>query len=223
MKKTFLAVALLVAMSTASKAQTNYISASSIQTTESVLTIDKTDRPAIASEYNIAPDALKDALKDAYKAKGIKLEKSKGLLVAKGVAIPEMGNGTYDLYFDVDSKSRSEKDKSVVKMAISSGYDNFIGPTMPEKFLPAKTYVASTVSPALHSQKLQADISAQNEAYAKAQKKYSDLIKEGEKLEKQRKSIEGDIATNKRDQDLQQKEIERQKAVMDQLKATEIK
>lgn len=216
-----MALALFAITATASKAQTvNIITNSTVQPTESTLNIEKTDRSAIAADYNMSEDAIKDALKEVFKSKGIKLEKSKGLLVAKAVSLQEMGNNTYDLYFSTDTKSRSEKDKSVLKVALSSGYDNFIGPANAETYLLAKNYIISSLSPSLYAEKKQVDITAQTDLITKAQKKYNDLLKENEKLEKQKKNLEGDMAENKRNQDLQLKEVERQKAVLDLLKST---
>ncbi|MBV4360077.1 hypothetical protein [Pinibacter aurantiacus] len=208
MKKQFFAILLCVAIATASRAQT----------TESTIKIDKTERSAISNEYNMSSDALKDALKESFKSKDIKLEKSKGLLLAKAVSIQEMGNNMYDVYFSVDPASRSEKDRSVLKMALSSGYDNFISPANADVYLAAKNYLAS-LSSSIYAEKKQVDISAQTESFTKAQRKYNDLVKESERLEKQRKNVEGDIAENKRTQDLQLKEMERQKAALDLLKS----
>ncbi len=223
MKKSIITLALFAAIATGATAQVNgSIQATAVQTTEGVLKIDKVERPAFLTEYNISTTVMEDALKNVFKSKGIKLEKSKGLWVAKAVAIPEMANGVYDLYFDI-SKASKDKEKSLVKMAMSSGYDNFINATMPEQQSSAKRYVSSSLSPLLHTQKLQADITSQTEAYSKAQKKYNDLLKEAEKLEKQKKSLEDDIVKNKRDQEMQLKEIERQKILVEQLKSTEIK
>ncbi|MDI3322710.1 hypothetical protein [Pinibacter soli] len=219
MKKHFLAIALCVAIASASVAQTSTNILAATQTTESTIKIDKTERSAIACEYNMTADALKDALKESFKAKGIKLEKSKGLLIAKGVSLQEMGNNTYDVYFEVDNKSRSEKDKSIGKMALSSGYDNFIDPTNTDTYLKAKNYILSSLNPSIYAEKKQVDISAQTDAYTKAQNKYNDLIKENEKLEKQRKNLEGDIAENKRTQEQQLKEVERLKTALDTLKS----
>lgn len=221
MKKLFTTLALCTIIAISSNAQTSGNPAtSSIQTSESTLKIEKADRSAIATGYNMSADALKDALKEVFKSKGIKLEKSKGLLIAKAVSLQEMGNNTYDLYFDVDSKGRSNKDESVIKMALSSGYDNFISPANADAYLLAKNYIISSLSPSIYAQKNQVDISAQNESFTKAQKKFNDLVNENEKLEKQRKNLEADIAENKRNQDLQLKEVEHQKAVLEQLKST---
>jgi len=209
MKKHLFAILLCIAVATASSAQT----------TESTIKIDKTERSAISSEYNMSPDQLKDALKESFKSKGIKLEKSKGLLTAKAVSIKEMGNNTYDVYCSVDPARRSEKDRAVLKMALSSGYDNFISPANADVYLLAKNYLTS-LSTSIYAEKKQVDISAQTESFTKAQKKYNDLVKENEKLEKQRKNVEGDIAENKRNQDLQLKEMERQKAALDLLKSS---
>lgn len=208
MKKHLFAILSCVALTTATNAQT----------TESTIKIDKTERSAISSEYNMSSDALKDALKESFKSKGVKLEKSKGLLTAKAVSIQELGNNMYDVYFSVDPTSRTEKNKSVIKMALSSGYNNFISPANVDVYPLAKNYLAS-LSSSVYAEKKQVDISVQTESFTKAQKKYNNLVKEIERLEKQRKNIEGDIAENKRNQDLQLKEMERQKAALDLLKS----
>jgi hypothetical protein len=218
MKKHSFSILLSTVLVATSFAQSSSDVLATAQTTESTIKIDKTDRPAIAAEYNIPADALKDELKEVFKSKGIKLEKSKGLLVAKAVSIQEMDN-TCDLYFDVDSKSRSEKSKSVIKMAMSSGYDNFISPASTSVYLLAKKYIASSLTPAIYAEKKQVDISAQTESISKAQKIYTDLLKENEKLEKQQKSLENDIAENKRKQELQLKEVEKQKTLLEDLKS----
>src|SRR5690606_37249486 len=114
----------------------------------------------------------------------------------KGVNIADFGNTTYDLYFKVNKKSRKEKDKSVVYLLISKGYENFaVETTDADLFQKGKAFVSDLLKNAA-STDLEKQIAEQEDIANKAEKKYVNSIEEGEDLEKEKKKIEQDITDN---------------------------
>ena len=67
---------------------------------------------------------------------------------------------------------------------------------------------------------LEMQINDQQDAVNKADKKYNNLIDEGQGLEKKRISIEKDIENNKKDQANQLTDIDKQKQLLETLKSS---
>ena len=86
----------------------------------------KTMQPAVEIEIPYEEKTVMKSLVEKMEKKGYKGKDSKDYTVFRGVTMPEIGPGTYDLYFKADRKSRKEKDISILTMLISKGNDSFI-------------------------------------------------------------------------------------------------
>lgn len=119
MRKIYVTFLLLMLMATGVYAQ--------VMAVESVNKFQGTDRPAYTIEVPYAPDvtekALRKYLSDATASKG---SSRRGVLTYSGVNLPVVSGEKMDIYGTVERKSRREKDKSVVRLYVSKGYDNFI-------------------------------------------------------------------------------------------------
>ena len=73
--------------------------------------------------------------------------------------------------------------------------------------------------PAVAAFDLQQQVNAQGDALAKAEKKYKNLQDDAEDLQKKRKKIEEQIEENVKDQKNQQSEIEKQRQLLEALRA----
>jgi hypothetical protein len=104
-------------------------------------------------------------------------------------------------------------------MLVSKGNDRFLSDTLDAvTFTNAKTYLGN-VRNSVEAYSLELDITAQEDAVKKADKKYNSLIDDGLDLEKRKRKIEQDIEENKVNQQKQKDEAEKQRQMLLTLKA----
>ena len=73
--------------------------------------------PCYITEYNLPPDDTKNVIVEKLRAEGYNADKSKGYLVYRNVKIQALDSSeAQDVFFQIDRKSRKEKDKSLVTM-----------------------------------------------------------------------------------------------------------
>lgn len=190
----------------------------SAQSELTTVSYQKTDRQAVMNEIPFPEKTIMGAIDNKMEQMGYKGKSSKGFTVYKGVKMPDLGNGEYDLYFTADRKSRRNKDNSTLTLMISKGNDDFATDKTDAGLMDnAKKYLNNIVEE-ITAFDLELQINDQQDLLTKADKKYNELIDDGQSLEKKRKSIEKDIEDNKKDQEKQQAEIEKQKLILETLK-----
>jgi hypothetical protein len=178
----------------------------------------KINRQAVVNEIPFAEKTVRDAIDSKMQQLGYKGKDSKGFTVYKGVKIAELGNESYDLYFMADKKSRKDKDNSVLTLMISKGFEVFAADSTDAALMSnAKEYL-NNIKTMIAAYDLDQQIIAQEDAVKKADKKYNNLIDDGQSLEKKRKNIEKDIEDNKKDQAAQQAELDKQKQILETLR-----
>jgi hypothetical protein len=190
----------------------------SAQSELTTVSYQKTDRQAVMNEIPFPEKTIMGAIDNKMEQMGYKGKSSKGFTVYKGVRMSDLGNGEYDLYFTADRKSRRNKDNSTLTLMISKGNDNFATEKNDAGLIDnAKKYLNNIIE-LITVFDLELQINDQQDLLTKADKKYNELIDDGQSLEKKRKSIEKDIEDNKKDQEKQQAEIEKQKLILETLK-----
>lgn len=179
----------------------------------------KSHRQSIVGDFPFAAKTIESTIEDKLEKMGYKAKSSKGFTVFRGVTMPELGTGVYDLYFSVDKKSKREKDNSVVTMMISKGYENFVSekddPLIIEN---AKKYV-DNLKLAVEAYDLEGQINEQEDVIKKNVKKAEDLVDEGSDLEKKLKKIQQQIEDNKKAQTDQEAEVQKQKEILEMFKS----
>ena len=104
-------------------------------------------------------------------------------------------------------------------MMISRGEDNFISEaTDPDLIKKMKNYL-DNISPAIAHYDLEQQIAGQEEMVMKAEKKAANLFETAEDLQKKKKKVEEQIGDNIKDQAKQKDELEKQKQLLQALKA----
>ncbi len=175
----------------------------------------KTKQSAIEMEMPYTEKVVSDAIEDKMGKMGFKAKSNKGFMVYKGVRIAELGAGTYDLYFKTDRKSRKEKDMTIVTMMLSEGPEKFVSD--PEVLTNAKNFLDSQVV-AIEAFDLEVQVTDQDNAVKKGDKKMSKLIDDANDLQKKKAKIEKDIEDNLKEQENQRKELETQNQILNTLK-----
>lgn len=178
----------------------------------------KTQQPAIETEIPFEEKTVMKSLVDKMEKKGYKGKESKGYMVFKGVSLPELGAGTYDLYFKTDRKSRKEKDITILTMMVSSGFEKFISETDNATAVDgAKTFLNGQTAHATEYD-LEQQIKEQDEVVTKYDKKLKDLAEDSASLVKKKEKLEKEMTENKEKQKDQAAELEKQRLILDTLK-----
>ena len=192
-------------------------SAAMAQSTVENVSYLKIDRQAVVNELPFSEKIIMGAIDEKMGQMGYKGKSTKGFTVYKFVRMAELGTGDYDLYFMADRKSRRNKDNSTLTLMLSTGNEIFVTEQSNAGLISnAKKYLDS-ITNMIAAYDLEQQIIEQQDAVGKADKKYTNLIDEGQSLEKKRKNIENDIEDNKKNQAQQQSEIEKQKLILETL------
>ena len=195
-----------------------FTAAAQAQATTATVEYLKVNRQAVVSDIPFPEKTIRDAIDNKMEQMGYKGKESKGFMVYKGVRLAELGSDSYDLYFMADRISRKNKENSTLTLMISKGFDSFVADSTDGTLISnAKKYVDS-IKLMIASYDLELQITAQEDAVKKADKKYNNLVDEGESLEKKRKNIEQDIENNKKDQSSQKADIEKQRQILETLR-----
>lgn len=179
----------------------------------------KINRQAIINEFPFAEKTTRNAIDDKFEKMGYKGKDVKGYVVYRGVSLANIGPDSYDLYFMVDRKSKKEKDIAVVTMLISKGFDSFLSDSTGTNVMNnGKRYLDSLIS-VIAAYDLELQIKDQEDALKSNEKKAANLIGDGEDLQKEKQKIERKIEENIKNQASQKLEVEKQKQILDVLKA----
>jgi hypothetical protein len=178
----------------------------------------KVNRQAVVNEVPFPEKTVRDAIENKMQQLGYKGKDSKSFTVYKGVRLAELGPESYDLYFMADRLSRKNKDNSTLTMMISKGFDSFVADTTDAPLIGnAKKYLDS-IKVMIAAYDLELQIQAQEDAVKKADKKYNNLVEDGQGLEKKKKNIEKDIEDNIKNQANQKTETEKQRQILETLR-----
>ena len=196
-----------------------FVAAAAAQSRTETVAYQKINRQAVVNEIPFPEKTVRDAIENKMEQMGYKGKDVKGFTVYKGVRLADLGNDSYDLYFSADRKSRKEKDYSTLTLMIAKGFDSFVADSTDSRLMSnAKNYL-DTIKVMIGAYDLEQQIIAQEDAIKKADKKYTNLIEDGQDLEKKRKNIENDIAENIKNQANQKAETEKQRQILETLRA----
>lgn len=179
----------------------------------------KTVQPAIEIEIPFEEKTVMKSMVEKMEKKGYRGKENKDYMVFKGVTMSELGNGTYDIYFKAERKSRKEKEISILVMLISIGYEKFLGETDDATlFNNARDFLNKHTESAV-AYDLELQVKEQTETTEKAAKKYNNAVEDGEDLVKKKEKIEKEIEENKQKQAELKTESEKQVQILETLKA----
>ena len=179
----------------------------------------KTTQPAVQTDIPFPEKTVSKAIDDQLQKKGYKGKDTKGYLTYKGVSLPQLGAGTYDLYFKTDRKSKKEKDFTTVTLLVSSGYDKFLSEAdNPTVIAGAKTYLDNLTSQ-IASYDLEQQIVEQEEVVKKTTKKHVSYNDNGEALKKKMIKLQEEMDENVKNQATQKTEVDKQATILETLKS----
>lgn len=188
--------------------------------TEGRIEYQKGDKPAAIIELPYPPEIVETAIKEHMAKSGIKEERSKGFQVFKGARLSPEDTESSDLYFKVDKKGRQDKKVSVIYLIVGRPNENVALRTVDDnnKISEGKTFLTDLI-PSVEAHNLEVSILEQDDVIKKAEKKLRNLEDDQKDYEKKIRSFEDKLAENKKDQESQNAEVSKQRAVREAMTA----
>jgi hypothetical protein len=193
--------------------------AAKAQAVEAQVPYNKVNQPAVTAEFITDVDIAEKAVSEDLKTRGFGKGKSaKGFTLYQAINFTEISADKIDLYIKTEKKSKKEKDKTILTVLVSKGYDNFVSSTTEPKMIAAVMNYVNGLKPKFETGNLEVQIKEQEDVIKKEEKRQNNLIDDGTDLEKKKRKVEDDIASNKKDQEKQKAEVEKQKQILETLK-----
>ncbi|HMG66346.1 MAG TPA: hypothetical protein VK588_01630 [Chitinophagaceae bacterium] len=193
------------------------IQASKGQSYEGTVDYQKKDEKAIIIEFPYPASVVEDAIVDKLEKMGYKKKDSKGFLVYKNIVLTEISTEPADYIIRVDKKSRKEKDESIVYLFMSRNDQNIISTSDEIVNSNTKSFL-NRLSPEVEAYNLEVQIKDQDAIVTKAEKKLKDLRDDKDNMQKKIQKLQDDLEKNGKDQDSQQKEIDRQRQILEAMR-----
>jgi hypothetical protein len=177
----------------------------------------KIQEPAIQYEIPFSEETVSRAIEDTLEKQGYKGKDTKGYTLYRDVHSTAIGPDTYNLYFKVERKSKSESETSIVTLMISKD-DIFISEATDMDIVTnAKAYIQN-LKPVAQAYDLEEQIDAQTDALRKANKKLNDLLSDSVDIAKKEAKIQLQKQDNISSMTAQKADIEKQNLILQTLK-----
>jgi hypothetical protein len=194
------------------------------QSYEGSVTYNKKKQDAFIIEYAYSPEAVENAILQkmeqlGYKSKEQKgiFNKDKGFHVYKGAYITEVSDKSMDYIIKVERKSRREKEESIVYMIMQKDGGNARSAFEAMDVDRAKSFL-NDLAPNVEASHLEIQIREQDEVVVKADRKFKKLQDDKKDMEDKIRKLEEDIKNNTQEQEAAQRDIEVQRAALENLK-----
>ncbi len=174
----------------------------------------KKSQAAVIAEYKYPQETVEKTLKDKLERLGLKVKSSKGFLIAYNAVISSVSSNQMEYAFQVDRKSKREKETTVISMVMNVNDVNATADNASK----AKDFL-NELAPAIDALNIDNMVADQTTVLEKAQKKNKNLQEDIESLEKKIRNYQDDLAKTKRQQEDQVKEVQRQQEILDTIKA----
>jgi len=195
------------------------------QAIEDKIEYNKEKQACIVMEYDFPPQAVENAItarmnKLGFKGKEEKgmFNKDKGFRIYKEALVGDISPSRYDYIINIDRKSKKESETAVLYLIIMKDGANALSRLNTEELGSAKAFLYNLL-PDIEAANLELQITAQEDAVVKAEKRLKSLQSDKDDMEKRIRKLQDDIKTNEKDQEKQNSEIENQRKALDALKA----
>jgi hypothetical protein len=188
------------------------------QSYEGTIDYQKKDEKAIVIDFPYPSSLVEDAISEKMEKLGCKKKESKGFLLYKNSVLTDISAEPADFLIKVERKSRKEHDQSVVYFIVSRKDENIIARNDALLNSNVKTFL-NHLSPDIEAYNLELQIKEQESLLSKTERKLGDMLDDQKSMEKKVKKLEDDLKENANNQYDQKKEIEKQRQVLEMLKA----
>lgn len=186
------------------------------QATEGSVTIDKTNRTALMLNVNRPESVTRAALSKRMDRAGLSGRASSGYTKYSGVTFSEISRDKVDIYTIVD---KAPNDASIVYIAVSRGYDNFISSANDSATSANVRVFLNSIIAEADNQFTANTITANTSEINKEEKKYKSLLNEQSALQKKRSEIDNRLVEIEKELSLRSEDIKNKKTGLEDLKA----
>ena len=194
------------------------------QVSQETIEYNKQKHTAFKMEYDYPPEVVQNALVQrmeqlGYRGKEEKgiLNRDKGFVVHKGAFVTEVNEKSMDYIFKIDPRTKKDKTGSVLHMVILKDGANAVSTFTDAEVERVRSFL-TRLAPEVESTNLEMQIKGQEEGVAKSEKKFKTLQSDSLSLENKIRDLNMQLEKVIRDQQFQQKEIENQKKLLDEMK-----
>jgi hypothetical protein len=167
------------------------------QAREGLVTYQKSQQPAAFIELPYPPDVVKESMNDYLSRKGkSKATDVKGFTTYRNTQPVKGDSINADFYFKVEHKSKHENQITIVSLLVSSTAAAANGHGINNLSMEEAIAYLDGLVPVIEAHNLEGQIKGQNDAVSKSERKYNDIVKNGENLERKRLALEKEIEEN---------------------------
>ncbi len=174
----------------------------------------KKSQAAVIAEYKYPQETIEKTLKDKLERLGLKVKSTRGFLVVYNAVISSVSSNQMEYAFQVDRKSKREKETTVVSMVMNVNDVNATADNASK----AKDFL-NELAPAIDALNIDNMVADQATVVEKAEKKNKNLQDDIVSLEKKIRNYQDDLAKTKKQQEEQVKEVQRQQEILETIKA----
>jgi hypothetical protein len=166
-------------------------------------TFQKNLYPAAAIQVASDDDVVTNAIKEYMSKKGYKETKYKDFLVYRSLPLNENPSSAIDAYFNINQKSHSEKDITIVSLLPVKKGETLTPTAIDSSSMDLAVTYLDSMRYNILSYSLKQQIATQQKAVNKINSKLVDLKNDSGDIAKKIRSYENDLQQNKVDQDKQ--------------------
>jgi len=194
------------------------------QVSEETIEYDKKKHTAFKMEYDYPPEVVQYALVQRMEQMGYRgkeekgiFNRDKGFIVNKGAFVTEVNEKSMDYIFKIDPRTKKDKTGSVIHMVIMKDGANAASTFSDSEVERVRSFL-TRLAPEVESANLEMQIKGQEEGVTKSEKKFKTLQADSLNLENKIRDLHMQLDKVIRNQQFQQKEIENQKKLLEEMK-----
>ena len=179
-----------------------------LQSYNSNLTFQKNQYTVATIQVPFDEDVVTSAIKDYMSRRGFKDAKYKDFVVFRSVPLDSATNVFSDAYFNINRKSRSEKDISIVSMLpVKKGQTLLPASVEDSSFINRSLVFLDSLRPYILSYSLHQEILTKQGTLGKVNSKIISLKNDSGDIAKKIRGYESDLMDNRNDQEKQTREL----------------
>jgi hypothetical protein len=198
------------------------------QVSQETIEYNKQKHSAFKMEYSYPAEVVEKALVQKMEQLGYRnskadkgllnlFDKDKGVIVYKNAFVTEINEKSMDYAFKIETRKRKEKNGSAIYMVMMKDGEDAMRILNETEMESAKSFLIN-LSPDVESSHLEMQIKGQEEGVAKSEKKFRTLQSDSLNLQNKIRELNAQLEKTIKDQEFQQREIENQKRLLDEMK-----
>jgi peptidoglycan hydrolase CwlO-like protein len=198
------------------------------QVSQETIEYNKRKHSAFKMEYTYPAEVVEKALVQRMEQLGYRnskadkgllnfFDRDKGIIVYKNAFVSEINEKSMDYAFKIETRKKKEKNGSAIYMVMMKDGEDAMRILNETEMEQAKSFLIN-LNPDVESSHLEMQIRGQEEGVSKSEKKFRSLQSDSLSIENKIRELQAQLEKLIKDQEFQQKEIENQKRLLDEMK-----